>query len=715
MNFVSKTPAPSTFQDFWAMGFRRLVPVIPPDGEISETSSLYKRVGTDQDARGKVPGVKGRDGKWRSFDWTKHEADETDLRRWAGMSAGAGVRMGEGLYLIDADSLDKTHAALIQQAVIKHIGLTPCRIGNFPKAGYLCRISEPIKYCRVDFGPLTDRNQPRDRVEILGDGRFAVFRGVHPKTKSPYVWPFPLVPFDQLPIVTPAQIAALLEELRSILPAARPVVTEGATTEVNQASLRGELDAIRKAVESTPNTSMAFPTREAYRDYGYAIKAALPDHPDEAFELFSAWCERWTDGKNDSDVVAADWRRMKSPFRRGASWLFELAEQHSGGEFKRTDAWFEEIPDEPQSLFGGAPNAPAEQPTDTYAFLRIGDIVNRPPPVYLIGRHVPEVGMGFLYSVPGAGKTFLALDAALHIAYGRADWHGDAIRAPDDTVVVYLAAEGSYGFRNRIAAWLKKRGVKEFSQRFIMIERTIDFMSGEDIDRLLRTVSSAIAARPALIVVDTVSQAIPGADENLQKEMTLFVKACNRLKEAFRCAVLGIHHAGKDGATMRGSTVLLGAGDFVFRLDRKPGATVGYLRCEKQKDGPDGWAEPYRFDLVGLDDGESSWVPERCEQSIGPDRGMTPDLASAVKATIAAAWDAGAPWGRGYQSKDRWAVKHLIDDFGLTTAKAEELIEFWLATGEIEDAILNKKKGLRGLRVVHDNGGQAAGDNSVFG
>ncbi|MBR0735298.1 AAA family ATPase [Bradyrhizobium liaoningense] len=714
MNFVPKLPAPATFQDLWAMGYRRLVPVIPPDGAISETSSLFKRVGTSQDARGKVPGVKGLDGRWHSFDWTQREADEADLRRWAAMEAGIGVKMGEGLHLIDADSLDKAHAALIQQAVVKHIGVTPCRIGNFPKAGYLCRVSEPIKYCRVDFGPLTEKNQPRDRVEILSDGRFAVFHGIHPKTKLPYAWPFPLKPFDQLPIVTPAQITALLEELRSILPAAKPIVTEGAAAQVSQSSLRGDPDAVRRAVEATPNTSKTFPTRESYLDYGYAIKAALPDHPEDAFELFSGWCQRWTDGENDLGVIEADWRRMKGPFRRGASWLYELAEQHSAGSFRRADAWFEEIPDEPESLFAVAPASPSEQQTDTYAFLRIGDIVNRPPPVYLVGRHIPEVSVGFLYSVPGAGKTFLALDTALHIAYGRADWHGDAIRAPDDTVVVYIAAEGSFGFRNRIAAWLKKKGITDFSQRFIMIERTIDFMSGEDINRLLRTVSSAIAARPVLIVVDTVSQAIPGADENLQKEMTLFVKACNRLKEAFRCAVLGIHHAGKDGTAMRGSTVLLGAGDFVFRLDRKSGAPVGYLRCEKQKDGPDGWSETYRFDHVGLDDGESSWVPERCEQSIGPDRAVTPDLATTVKAAIASAWEAGTPWGRTYHSKDRQASKRLVEDFGLTTAKAEELIKFWLDTGEIEEAVRSTKTGLKGLRILPTVADSAANDESVF-
>ena len=59
--------------------------------------------------------------------------------------------------------------------------------------------------------------------------------------------------------------------------------TEGAATEVSQASLRGSLDTVRKAVAATPNTSAPFGTREAYRDFGYAIKAAI-ENDAEAYD-----------------------------------------------------------------------------------------------------------------------------------------------------------------------------------------------------------------------------------------------------------------------------------------------------------------------------------------------------------------------------------------------------------------------------------------------
>jgi hypothetical protein len=361
MNAPSRI-TPATFQAFWHLGYRRLVPVIPPTAPISERSSLFRRIGTSQDARGKTPGVKGPDGNWHSFDWTQHEADELDCQRWGRMLAGIGVKMGQGLYFIDADTMDEKLAGIILMCVVKHFGVLACRVGRWPKAGYLIRVSGVLKYMRVDFGQ-------SERVEILGEGRFAVFQGVHPKTLKPYTWTSPLVPFDQLPIVSPEQLIAFLNELSTILPTAKPVVTEGAGNEVSQASLRGSIETVRKAVTATPNTSAAFPTRESYRDYGYAIKAALPDNEPEAFEIFAEWCSRWQDGTNDPDVVAADWRRFKPPFRRGSNWLYELAEQHAPEAFKKVDAFFDVIAEPEESLF--AKSAPREAKTDTFPISRI--------------------------------------------------------------------------------------------------------------------------------------------------------------------------------------------------------------------------------------------------------------------------------------------------------------------------------------------------------
>jgi hypothetical protein len=681
------------FRRFWSLGYQRLTPIIPPGAPISERSTLFKRIGTPQDGRGKTPGTRGRDGLWSSFDWAAHEADESDLDRWHSMSAGVGVKTGkqpDGSWLvaIDADTMSEAHAVVIRDAVDEQLQRPAVRVGRHPKALYIVRLSGQLAYQRIEFGD--------ERVEVLSDGKQFVAEGIHPITGKPYSWPRSLPAFEQLPVFEPQQITQLLEDLRAKLPTASRVITEGAGNDVPQASLTGPIDAIRRAVAATPNTSNTFPSRESYRDYGYAIKAALPDDEPEALEIFQSWCARWAEGTNDPDVVEADWRRMKPPFRRGASWLFDLASEY--GEFDKASVWWEPVVDQPEPLFpieGGA-----SQRDDVYPLLRLEDIINRPPPTFLIARHIPEIGMGFLYSVPGAGKSFLMLDTALTIAAGLTAWHGDEIRTDPDSVVLYIAAEGSFGFRNRAKAWMQAHRLENLPKRFLMIERTIDFMAAEDIEKLMRTIRGA-GVRPCLVVVDTVSRAMPGADENLQKEMTLFVAACDRVKEAFRCAVVGVHHAGKNG-DMRGSTVLLGAGDFVFRLERRIGATIGNLFCEKQKDAPDGWDEPYRFELVTLADGQTSLVVERADLSVGPSLELTPATSHAVLEAMRAAWEAGEPWSKATQAGDRRAVRRMVADFGFKASSAEELLGVWEQTGlvriEIVDA-RNKKSGFRVLAM----------------
>jgi hypothetical protein len=420
------TPQPAaaaaSFTNLWELGYRRVVPIIPFDAAISERSSLASRIGTSQDARGKAVGVRGRDGSWYGFDWLPYEADEQDCARWQGMGAGAGIKTGQGLVGIDADTLDVKSASTIAKAIVRHFGQLPARVGRHPKVLYPIRVSEPLRYCRIEFGELNDKGRLKDRVEILSDGRQFVAHGVHPTTKTPYTWPLPLVPFDELPIVPAASVLAFMEELRTLLPAAKPLITEGATTDVDQASLKGRLEDVRRAVSLIPNTTKNFPTRDSYRDVGYAIKAALPDDQDAAFEIFARWASEWHDGAehNDPGVVEADWRRMKKPFRRGANWLYELAEQHSPQQFDRASTFFQPITDEPDNPFGTPPAAAAEtafslEPT-LYTF---PDPAGIPLRQWVYGDHYIRGFVSATVAPGGLGKSSLTIAEALAMASGR--------------------------------------------------------------------------------------------------------------------------------------------------------------------------------------------------------------------------------------------------------------------------------------------------------
>lgn len=585
--------SPSTFEALWQLGYGpRLLPIVPPTADISERSTLHKRVGTPQDGRGKTPGVRGKDGKWHSFDWQQHETVISDLARWAAMGAGIGCRMGAGLAAIDADTLDKTLAGLIQQCCVKHFSVLPTRIGNWPKALYLIRVSGPFPYKRVEFGN-------KERVEILTEGKQAVFAGTHPKTGQPYVWPIPLKPFDQIPVVTPDELTAFLTELSTILPAAKPVITEGAGNEVSQASLRGELNAVRKAVAALPNTSEAFPTRETWYRVGYAIKAALPDNEREAFELFADWSAKWTeDGKpaspgNDPAYVETEWARFKPPYRAGASLLYEMAELHAPKQFKKVDAFFDVLADEPESLFA----APA---VSTSAVREVESLVcidpttwagrSPQPREWVVDGWMPKGEVTLLYGDGGVGKSLIAMQFATCAATSR-PWLGQNTRP--SRVMGFFCEDGEDELFRRQADINKALGVefadltdlrlisrKHFDNTFALWDRQTGALKLQPVWHQL--VDAAKAFRADVLIVDTIADVFAGSEID-RAQVSAFVKSClGRMAQEIGGSVLALGHpslSGKSsGSGTSGSTAWSNAARSRLYLKHPKGSDRGNTR-----------------------------------------------------------------------------------------------------------------------------------------
>lgn len=186
------------FLHFRALGYRRLVPIIPPDAELSPKSTIKPG------ARGKAVGIRGQDGLWRGFDWIRHETTEEDCRAWHAMGAGVGIKcggQGDGTWLvaIDADTLDERIAAVVSGHVRQRFGIVPMRIGRAPKSLYVVRTQGPFSYSRVDL-------TCGGRIELLSDGRQFVASGQHPVTRQPYRWVEPLQPYSELPHRVPGEL-----------------------------------------------------------------------------------------------------------------------------------------------------------------------------------------------------------------------------------------------------------------------------------------------------------------------------------------------------------------------------------------------------------------------------------------------------------------------------------------------------------------------------
>lgn len=701
------------FSYIWRLGYHRLCPVIPPDAPLHPQSRIHKRaqLGPGKDPRGKAPGVRGSDGLWTGFNFVKHESTEADLEAWAAMGAGVGIKLGHGLLALDIDTKDKPTAIDLYQLAERMLGTAPIRFGCKPKSLLLYRITEDIPYDQVRFSTPTEESA---LVEVLGEGRQFVAHGIHPGTQKPYKWRTGLPRLDELPLTTPEQVEAYMATVAATMPSAtRQRAHQEDRGLVPQERLRAAPDLVRSAVAALPNTSDLYPSRQDYVRMGYAIKAAMgPDHEAEALDLWLQWCGRWDGGHNDVDEAEEDWARMQPPFSVGAHYLFDQAEA--------AGAWDGRA----RSFFAPVAEPAPDRPAGLCRLLDYAAIMALPDPEFLIDRHIPRGSLGFLYGRPGCGKSFLALDMALTLAWGLPDWHGDALRPRPGAHVLYLAAEGVSGMKQRLKAWGHGRLVPDgfLYPRFSLVPETINFMKPEDVERMVETVDAAALAPLDFVVVDTVSRSLPGADENLQKDMTLFVRACEAVQRRFGAAVLGLHHTAKAGG-MRGSSVLAGAGDFLLHLERKPEARVGRLTCDKQKDAPDGWSEAYAFSEVRFGGGERdvSLVPVRIslgggEGEAGAARDVGPELVRDVLAVIAAAWDSGEPWSAAHQARERSGVRRLVSDFGMAAGAAEELLSWLEKTGQIVTETRDAKRRRAGFKVV--TAGQDVteenGENGVF-
>lgn len=103
-------PAINPFARLWALGYRRLVPIVPPLAELSPTSSLAKH----PKCRGKAVGICSPAGKWLGFNWHQHETVEADCARWCAMGAGVGMKTGHSLVALDIDTLDETWSSRVE-------------------------------------------------------------------------------------------------------------------------------------------------------------------------------------------------------------------------------------------------------------------------------------------------------------------------------------------------------------------------------------------------------------------------------------------------------------------------------------------------------------------------------------------------------------------------------------------------------------------------
>ena len=354
----------------------------------------------------------------------------------------------------------------------------------------------------------------------------------------------------------------------------------------------------------------------------------------------------------------------------------------------------------------------AREPADsTFELFDMDELEAMPPPSWLVHETVVDDGLTIIYGDPGAGKSFVALDMALRLTNGM-DWHGAEAK---ETGVLYVAGEGARGIGKRVKGWRKKHGLEGVEAPFLLLPIAVELMDDKQVNKLLRTIDAAkerAGFEIGLIVIDTVSRALAGSDENGQEAMGAFVSACDKIKSHAGGALIGVHHSGKDKERgMRGSTVLLGACDASIKLSKQ--GDLVQLEMEKQKDAEQGKPIYLHMDKVewvqGLEPEQSTLVP-RAADAPGHADAEQLSMHSIKQAfgIIGNAWEDGKPLSSYPQAKKsgRYAATVLRRELGGSVNEWNGLIEDWLAQECLSYEVRDSKTKSRGLRVLNTPGMQ---------
>jgi phage/plasmid primase-like uncharacterized protein/KaiC/GvpD/RAD55 family RecA-like ATPase len=249
---------------------------------------------------------------------------------------------------------------------------------------------------------------------------------------------------------------------------------------------------------------------------------------------------------------------------------------------------------------------------------------------WIVKKTIPAEGFVTIIGHPGCGKSFLALDLALHIA-GGLDWQGRKVKPG---LVVYLAAEGQRGQINRVEAWKRHHGLDGLP--FALIPVAVNLRDREaDLPKLIETIDAAVATvglNLAVLVVDTLNRTFGGGDEN-GEDMAQYVENTGRLRSHFGATTLVVHHVPKNSETLseRGHGSLRGAIDTSLAVMTDTESRVRTLRCIKQKDAEDGWEIQFKLQTVELgvdEDGDevSSCVVVEADDEMASHRSRGPNL-----------------------------------------------------------------------------------------
>jgi hypothetical protein len=264
------------------------------------------------------------------------------------------------------------------------------------------------------------------------------------------------------------------------------------------------------------------------------------------------------------------------------------------------------VTDSEQSIETTQIEQEAFNPTPQLLNIEAWDTIKDEPVRWIIENVLPEKGFAALYGPPGSYKSFVALDIAEAVATGR-QWMGNQVTNPG--AVLYIAGEGHGGIGARIKACKINHQTQDGAEIYVIRYQLNLRSSADDFNLLMQSIDALIertGIELRLVQIDTLARAFGGGNENDSQDMGAFIHNAGRLQRKLNCALMVLHHSGKDATKgLRGHSSLLGAVDTQLELqklvtdDQKEGvAGQGILTISKQKDGQDNLK--FGFEMVQI-------------------------------------------------------------------------------------------------------------------
>jgi hypothetical protein len=259
----------------------------------------------------------------------------------------------------------------------------------------------------------------------------------------------------------------------------------------------------------------------------------------------------------------------------------------------------------------------------------LSEMAEAPTMEWTVGGLVPAGAMTFTYGAQKNFKSFLAISMGLHVAAGR-PFAGMPV---DEGAVFYLAAEAPGSVMKRAEA-ARRHYMMAPDIPFHVLNRLPKLSDDKQMAQLAADLKITACGEPVkLVIIDTWAKAMKGSDESNTGHASIAVDACETLAQALGCAIMPVHHSGKDGK-LRGSNAPPAAAASVNRITRAGGYAT--WTNEDLRDGAE--IAPLCFELVAADDTlVAVHRPDMTAKDVKGKRGT----ANAARAARAGQGDAG--------------------------------------------------------------------------